>query len=155
MLKKHGSKYGVENSATLTKDQAKALRTDKDLQAAMLAEFTQNNVEVGKQIGGSDANANVYALHNLGPGDGKAFLKRLKESPDTTVDEVLTKNVINGNSSLYGDGTITVREAYARMGKKMQEGDSYAAEVDKACAPALVTPGSAPEPEPAPALHLG
>jgi hypothetical protein len=64
----------------------------------------------------------------------------LKESPDTPIDEVLDEDVIKRNSSLYGDGSITVKEAYERMGKKMQEGDAFACELEKAPVPAAPPP---------------
>lgn len=34
--------------------------------------------------------------------------------------------VIAGNSGLYGDGSVTVAQAYARMGQKMREGEVFA-----------------------------
>jgi len=68
--------------------------------------------------------ANVYALHNQGSGDGKKFLQALNESPSKRADEVLSRQVIAGNKSLYGNGGLSVAEAYTRMGEKMREGDS-------------------------------
>ena len=138
-INKYGSKYGIKEAGTLKKDSqgryakeaiatSSKYRNNQKIQAAMLAEFTRENVELGRKLGGKDELANVYALHNLGSGDGKKFLQALNESPSKRADEVLSKQVIAGNKSLYGNGGLSVAEAYARMGEKMREGDSYAQE---------------------------
>jgi LysM repeat protein len=126
MLRTHGAEYGVANAATLTTAQANAHRTDEALQAAMLAEFTRENIATGRNLGGTDDVANVYALHNLGGGDGRTFLRALANHPDTRVDDVLSRAVIRNNASLYGDGSITVQAAYERMGDAMRAGQRYA-----------------------------
>lgn len=125
MLNTYGRKYGVTNAGKLTKKQANKYRTNTKLQAAMLAEFTKENVALGRKLGGKDEVANVYALHNLGGGDGGKFLKALRSNPNQSVANVLSSNVISRNSSLYGNGSISVQEAYARMGDKMREGQVY------------------------------
>jgi LysM repeat protein len=126
MLRTHGADYGVANAATLTTAQANAHRNDAALQAGMLAEFTRENVETGRRLGGADDVANVYALHNLGGGDGRSFLRALANDPDTRVDDVLSRAVIRNNASLYGDGSITVEAAYGRMGDAMRAGQRFA-----------------------------
>jgi len=128
MINKYGKKYGIENAGNLTKKQANKYRTNTKIQAAMLAEFTKENVEKGRKLGGHDDLSNVYALHNLGSGGGAKFLKALNRNPNASVSSVLSKNVINRNASLYKNGNITLKEAYAKMGKKMRGGDVYAAE---------------------------
>jgi hypothetical protein len=40
----------------------------------MLAEFTRVNVVSGRELGAGNDDANVYAPHNLGSGDGPRFL---------------------------------------------------------------------------------
>ncbi|MDR7270921.1 LysM repeat protein [Pelomonas saccharophila] len=126
MLREHGADYGVPNAANLTTAQANAYRTDTTLQAGMLAEFTRQNIATGRNLGGRDDVANVYALHNLGGGDGRAFLRTLANDPGTRVDDVLPAAVIRNNASLYGDGSITVEAAYGRMGDAMRAGQRYA-----------------------------
>jgi len=126
MLREHGAAYGVPHAATLTTAQANAYRTDTRLQAAMLAEFTRQNIATGRNLGGQDDVANVYALHNLGGGDGRTFLRTLANDPGARVDDVLPDSVIRNNASLYGDGSITVEAAYARMGDAMRAGQRYA-----------------------------
>ena len=143
MINKKGGKYGIKEAGTLKryKDKngrlrytraAKAIaakyRNNTKIQAAMLAEFTKENIKLGKKYGGKDDNANVYAMHNLGSGDGAKFLKALKRDPNTVVSSVLSRNVIAGNGSLYGNGNITVGEAYKNMGRLMQKGDVFAKE---------------------------
>jgi len=129
-INKYGKKYGIANAGKLSKAQAAEYRTDVRLQAAMLAEFTRENVELGKKLGGTDDNANTYALHNLGGGDGRKFLNALKTNPSASVNSIgLGKGVVSGNASLYGDGSISVAEAYRRMGRKMAEGDAFANEI--------------------------
>jgi hypothetical protein len=48
------------------------------------------------QYGGSDVAANVYAMHNLGTGDGPRFLEALRDHPDAPVGSVLSDRVISG-----------------------------------------------------------
>lgn len=126
MLRTHGAEHGIADAATLTTAEANAHRNDAGLQAAMLAEFTHDNVATGRRLGGADDVANVYALHNLGGGDGATFLRALAADPTTRVDDVLSNAVIRNNSSLYGDGSITVQAAYERMGDAMRAGQRYA-----------------------------
>lgn len=139
MLQKHGAKYGLTDTAAMKRGDngkftpesmaiANKYRTDTRIQAAMLAEYTKENSELGKQLGGKDDLANVYALHNLGSGEGSDFLKALSRNPSAPVNSVLRGSTIRGNESLYKDGAITVAEAYANMGNKMREGDGYAQE---------------------------
>ena len=52
MLNQHGAKYGVPDAGHLSKSEANQYRNDTRLQAAMLAEFTKHNVELGGKIGG-------------------------------------------------------------------------------------------------------
>ena len=138
-INKTGAKYGVKEGGTLKKNRqgqytpesigiANKYRKDEKLQANMLAEFTKDNIERGKELGGSDDVSNVYALHNLGEGDGAKFLTALKANPSASVNSVLSRKVIAGNGSLYGNGSMSLAEAYANMGKLMRKGDSYAQE---------------------------
>lgn len=128
MINTYGEKYGVENAASLTRAQANApeLRQDTRLQAAMLAEFTRENIDRAAKYGGKDVAANVYAMHNLGTGDGPKFLQAVHDNPNGKVSSVLSAEVIKGNSSLYGDGNISNAEAYAAMGRKMDQYAVYA-----------------------------
>lgn len=130
MIVKYGEKYGVENADILNKNEANAaeIRNNPSLQAAMLAEFTRENVQKGARLGGPDPDANVYAFHNLGESGATLFLKALKNNPDGRVDQVLGRSVISGNPSLYGDGSRSVAEAYAAMGQHMDRYEKYANE---------------------------
>ncbi len=131
MINKYGSKYGVDGAGALTKSQAAKYRNDKSVQAGMLAEFTRENVAKGRELGGSNDDANVYALHNLGSGTGPEFLKALRNNPNAPVNSVkgMSDKVIAGNKSLYGDGDITIADAYGRMGKAMDRGSAYALDI--------------------------
>lgn len=131
MVREYGDKYGVENAANLTDAQTNtaAMRNDTRLQAGMLAEFTRENAAKGAALGGPDAAANVYAMHNLGGGDGPTFLKALAEHPHAKVNTVLSATVIERNASLYGSGNITVAQAYKNMGAQMDKYQKYADEV--------------------------
>lgn len=128
MVRKYGEKYGVDNAETFTRAQANApgIRDNPRLQAAMLAEFTRENIAAGGRLGGPDPDANVYAMHNLGSGDARKFLLALSSNPDLRVDQVLSRRVISGNPSLYGDGGHTVSEAYRAMGAHMDAYQSFA-----------------------------
>lgn len=137
-LRKHGAKYGVEGASTLTPAAAAALRGNTDLQASMLAELTAENVAKGRKFGGTDDAASVYALHNLGGGDGRKLLTALRENPGMSVRDALLQGaktdkerariekVISNNRSLYGGGSITVDAAYANMKKVMARGNRFA-----------------------------
>jgi hypothetical protein len=105
----------------------------------MLAELTRDNVELGRKHGGTDDSANVYAMHNLGEGDGGRILKALKANPQMSVRDALVggreigekekariEAVIGGNDDLYKGGNITVQEAYQHMGKAMASGQAFA-----------------------------
>lgn len=164
MLNKYGGKYGIEGAGTLTRQQAARYRNDKEIQAAMLAEFTRENVEKGRRYGGADDDANVYAFHNLGEGDARRLLAGMRENPSMTVREALMRgarsnkdrarveSVIAGNRSLYGDGNVTASEAYTRMGNVMRRGEVYATDIRQgqpdatvpAASPAAVASTSAP-----------
>lgn len=146
MMQKYGEKYGVPNADEMTRQQANAAeyRNDPRLQAAMLAEFTRENIAKGARLGGPDADANVYAFHNLGDGDATKFLKAMKENPNQRADQVLSAAVISGNPSLYGDGSRSLAASYAAMGQKMDAYEKYAVE-------ARTMAGQAPNPDrPAP-----
>lgn len=137
-LRKHGGKHGVANASKLTAEQASKLRGDVELQAAMLAELTRENVDRGRALGGKDDAANVYALHNLGGSDGAKFLKALSANPGMSVRDALmqgvtsakgrarVESVIANNRSLYGDGSMPLSQAYAGMGQKMAAGAKFA-----------------------------
>lgn len=161
MLNKYGSKYGVDGAGKLTDEQASKFRGDKNTQAAMLAEFTKENIEKGRKYGGKDDDANAYAFHNLGDGDARRLLTGMKANPAMTVREALSQgvstaknpdkerarieSVISGNKSLYGNGNISASDAYGRMGKVMREGESFAVEARAAAgAPAVARAAGAP-----------
>lgn len=139
MVRQYGEKYGVANASHLTDAQANApeLRNNTALQAGMLAEFTRNNMAKGAQLGGPDADANVYALHNLGGTAGAKFLTTLHDHPNARIDSVLSHTVIERNPGLYGDGSGTVADAYKVMGQQMARYASYADDIRH------VTPGQA------------
>lgn len=138
MISKYGAKYGISGTEKMHKSKGKwtsdsiefanKYRHDTKIQASMLAEFTKENVERGKALGGSDDVANVYALHNLGSSGGEKFLKALHDNPNAPVSSVLSSKVINNNPGLYSGGNITLSQAYERMSKMMHAGDSYAQE---------------------------
>uniref|UniRef100_UPI001E36014C hypothetical protein n=1 Tax=Noviherbaspirillum malthae TaxID=1260987 RepID=UPI001E36014C len=130
-MRKHGEKYGVSNASQLSKNEAAAYRKDVRLQAAMLAELTKENIILGRKFGGESDDANVYALHNLGTGDGQKFLRALQINPDKPVNSVLSVNVIGGNPSLYGNGNISIADAYKRMDSVMGANNVFADDARK------------------------
>ncbi|MFS2023473.1 conjugal transfer protein TraG N-terminal domain-containing protein [Massilia sp. CT11-137] len=127
-LKRYGQKYGIADAENLDNRSAAAYRKNEELQAALLAEFTKANVERGRKLGGTNDDANVYALHNLGSGAGPTFLKALAKNPHAQVRTVLGQKVIAGNAALYKDGKITLQDAYNRMGAAMADGNRFADE---------------------------
>lgn len=136
MLNRHGAKYGVQGAGKLTREQAQQYRGDTKLQAAMLAEFTKENMQQGRKYGGKDDDANVYAFHNLGGGDAKRLLtgmnaglsvrESLMQGVSSEKERRRVEAVIAGNKDLYGDGSRSAAEAYKIMGDRMRAGDAYA-----------------------------
>lgn len=131
MVRRYGEKYVVAHASQLTDAQANApeLRNNTALQAGMLAEFTRNNMTNGTQLGGPDADANVYALRDLGGTAGAKFLTTLHEHPNARIGSVLSHTVIERNPGLYGDGSGTVADAYRVMGQQMARYASYADDI--------------------------
>ena len=150
MVHKYGEKYGVPNADKLSADQINSpeMRNNSKLQAGMLAEFTKQNMQLGAKLGGPDADANVYALHNLGQGGGTKFLEALKADPNQRVDHVLSHKVIERNPGLYGDGSMTVAEAYKGMGQQMDKYAKYAQELEKGVPAKSASAPAAPVPVP-------
>jgi peptidoglycan hydrolase-like protein with peptidoglycan-binding domain len=134
MVREYGEKYGVPGAADLTDAQTNTaeLRNNTKLQAGVLAEFTRMNIEKGNALGGADPAANVYAMHNLGGGDGPAFLKALAHDGSKRVDSVLSDDVIKRNPALYGDGSMSLEAAYKNMGAEMERYQNYADEITHA-----------------------
>lgn len=150
MVRKFGAKYGIPNAGELTRAQANApeIRDNPRLQAAMLAEFTRENIAAGARLGGPDPDANVYAMHNLGSADAEKFLIALRTDPGQRADRVLSARVISGNPSLYGDGSRTIAQAYRAMGDHM---DAYAPFADRIPSHSRgTTPAAPPSTRPVP-----
>ncbi|WP_211473934.1 hypothetical protein [Collimonas humicola] len=139
MINKYGGKYGVDGAGKLSKQDTEKYRSDPQIQAGMLAEFTRENIEKGRKLGGTDDAANVYAYHNLGDGDAGRILKAVKNNPETSVRDALIAGrqvtdservrieaAIKNYKSLYGDGTISAGAAYQNMGNKMHMGEFFA-----------------------------
>lgn len=135
MVNRYGEKYGIEGASTMDRAQANApeLRNNRDLQASMLAEFTRENMDRIRGIAGPNPDANVYAMHNLGTQGGERFLRALQENPDAlvTANGLMSNDVVRRNQSLYmdGDRTLTVREAYDRMGQQLAPYQRFADQV--------------------------
>lgn len=148
MINRYGEQHGVPGAATMTREQANApeLRTNRDLQAAMLAEFTRENLNTVRDFAGPNADANVYAMHNLGGTAGPRFLRAYSEHPDALVTDngLLSQTVVSRNPGLYmdGDRVLTVREAYDRMGQQLAPYQRYSDQVPGlAQTPGQQTPG--------------
>lgn len=103
VVNRHGERYGVAGAGDLSSAEANTaeLRTNRDLQAAMLAEFTRENVQRGRALGETDDNVAAYAMHNLGGAGGRRFLQALAEDPQQPVDAALTPVEIRNNPALY------------------------------------------------------
>jgi len=127
MIGKYGKKYGI-NPKTPGK-----YRNDKKIQMAMLAEFTKENMALGKKNGGGDDAANIYAYHNLGGGKANQFFNELRKNPNKAVGKkyggIMSNKVVSGNRSLYGDGTWTYAKVYKAMQGHMEKGRMFAADI--------------------------
>lgn len=131
MVHRYGEKYGIKGAASLTAAEANmpAYREDKALQAGMFAELTRENIAAIGDKGGGDIAANIYAYHNLGQRTGATFLDSIQNNPYARVDTILSRDVIKGNTALYGEGNISVADAYQRMSDMLAVYEAYAAEV--------------------------
>jgi hypothetical protein len=138
MVNRYGEKYGIAGASKMNRSQANALRGDAGLQQALLAEHTRDNTALGRKLGGKDDAANVYALHNLGEGDGAKFLSALKSNPSAMVRDVLGPDVIRNNPALYGNGAISLSDAYKKMGGAMSRFESYGNEARALAGPAAI-----------------
>ena len=129
LMVEFGEKYGIENASSMTKSETnKAIyREDTALQMALFAELTNKNLQAVNRAGvsGGDPSTDVYALHNLGETGGIKFLRALSNDPNQRVDNVLSSNVISGNPGLYGNGSITIAEAYQNMQLHMNAAEVY------------------------------
>lgn len=147
MVNRYGEKYGIEGASTMDRAQANApeLRNNRDLQAAMLAEFTRENLDRIRGIAGPNPDANVYAMHNLGSQGGERFLRALQDNPNALVTDngLMSNDIVRRNPSLYmdGDRTLTVREAYDRMGQQLAPYQRFA---DQVAGRAQPEPGQTP-----------
>ena len=135
-IKKYAGKYKLDAN------NPERYRHDEGIQAYMLAEFTKENIAVGRSLGGSDDAANAYALHNLGQGGGSNFLRALKNNPNAKVSSILGSKVISGNPGLYGNGDATIAEAYGNMVRNMKTGDTYAQSIMAPQPPPAIIGGS-------------
>jgi hypothetical protein len=126
MVRSHGEQFGIQGASKMSPSDALSLRGDAQLQANLTAALTAKNVATGRRIGGANDDANVYALHNLGDGDGSKFLRALKANPSAAVSSVLPPNVIANNPDLYAGGNLSVADAYSRMGSRMAKGQRFA-----------------------------
>lgn len=131
MLQRYGEKYGVKGASHLSSAEANTAqyREDNALQAGMFAELTRENIAAVAGKGGDDISTNIYAYHNLGQGTGAIFLNAVQSNPNERVDDVLSEDVIKGNSALYGDGSVSVSAAYQKMTDTLSIYDKYAQEV--------------------------
>lgn len=153
MINRYGEQYGVEGASTMTRAQANApeLRTNLDLQAAMLAEFTRENMDRVRHVAGSNPDANFYAAHNLGSTGGVRFLEALRDHPNDPVSaHVESRDVIDKNKSLYVDHgrVLTVSEAYERMGQQLAKYQQYADQVAGLAQPAQAQNQTPAQPHP-------
>jgi peptidoglycan hydrolase-like protein with peptidoglycan-binding domain len=129
MVNRYGERYGVEGAADLSTAEANSaeLRTDRDLQALMLAEFTRENIDRGRALGETDDNVAAYAMHNLGAAGGARFLEALAQNPQQTVDAALTDVEIRNNPALYRENgeLVTLEVARQRMQGHLSRYDDY------------------------------
>lgn len=124
-VKHHGEKYGVKDAAHISNHDAKQLRQNPEFQAAMLAEFTKENMQKGAKLGGPDAVTNAYLYHNLGDTGARKVLNALREHPDRPINEVLPANVIKNNPGLYGNGHSSVKDTYQKIGQSLNVYEPY------------------------------
>ena len=129
VVNRHGERYGVAGAGDLSLAEANTteLRTNRDLQAAMLAEFTRENVQRGRALGETDDNVAAYAMHNLGGAGGRRFLQALAEDPQQPVDAALTPVEIRNNPALYRNNgeLVTLDVARQRMQGHLSRYDDY------------------------------
>ena len=136
-LKRHGDAMGI--GSNLSKAKMDSYRKSPHVQAMALAALTRDNMARSANLSGGDRAADVYVLHNLGSGKGPKFLRQLRENPNASVRTVLSSKEISNNPSLYGDGSISMQEAYMKMRVHINEGQEFATAINTGATPTPVS----------------
>ena len=104
MIKKHGSKHGIDASAE-SKENLLELRKDPKISAAMAGEFAGENkrflerhVKGSKEIGSTE----LYMAHFMGPSGAAGFLNALQNNPLQTAADLFPKEA-RANPSIFYD----------------------------------------------------
>lgn len=135
-LRKHGGAMGI--GSNLSKAQMNGYRRNPQVQAMALAALTRDNMQASANISGGDVGADVYAMHNLGSGKGPQFLQQLRNNPNAPVSSVLSAVEIRNNPSLYGNGSISMKQAYLKMRGHIADGEEFATAINTDSAPVPV-----------------
>lgn len=132
-LQKHGNTIGIGTG--LSKAKMDSYRKNPHVQAMALAALTRDNMAASANLSGGDRAADIYVMHNLGSGKGPKFLAQLRQNPNASVRTVLSGVEIRNNPSLYGDGSISMQDAYMKMRVHLSEGQEFATAINTGAAP--------------------
>ena len=132
-LQKHGNTIGIGTG--LSKAKMDSYRKNPHVQSMALAALTRDNMAASANLSGGDRAADIYVMHNLGSGKGPKFLAQLRQNPNASVRTVLSGVEIRNNPSLYGDGSISMQEAYMKMRVHLSEGEEFSTAINTGAAP--------------------
>lgn len=98
-----------------TRAQMLAKRTDPAIQEQLVRDLTDDNARALAQVGARETMGNLYLMHFLGQGGGRAVLRA---APDTPIERVVGMGVVKANPWLRGKTVAdTIDWAHAKMGE--------------------------------------
>lgn len=98
-----------------TRAQMLAKRTDPAVQEQLVRDFTDDNARALAQVGARETMGNLYLMHFLGQGGGRAILRA---APDAPIERVVGMGVVKANPWLRGKTVAdTIDWAHAKMGE--------------------------------------
>ncbi|MCI5059991.1 MAG: transglycosylase SLT domain-containing protein [Alphaproteobacteria bacterium] len=134
MVKKHGSKYGIESLGT-SKADILEMRKDPKIASFMAAEFARDNAQhLERNVGGKIGDTELYFAHFMGAGGASAFLTQLKKNPLNIAADLFPKEARVNRAVFYDSKTgqpRTLQGVYDFFDKKfgIKGGDVQVADV--------------------------
>jgi hypothetical protein len=142
VVKEHGATHGLGEFAAEIETRADGtpyvsdpsmrrkildLRKDPEVSAAMVAEFTRDNMEhLKKTVGGKVGSTELYLAHFLGAQGASKFLLAMRENPSQPAHDLFPNAALANQSIFYQKSTnrpTTLGEIYDRFAGKFSESE--------------------------------